>query len=392
MTGAVTAQVPARRLAGFYFAYYAVVGALMPFLPLYLQWRGFRPSEIGYALGAMAAVRILAPNLWGWFADRSGRRLLVMRISAIGALVVFALLPGVSQLLALCVVLALFSVFWNASLPQLEALTLAHLRGDMGRYARIRAAGSIGFIAAVMGLGALIDLLGEAVIPGWILVVLAGVLACSLIIHDVPRVVDLAPVSSLWQVLRRREVWLLMLVFILVQISHGPYYTFFSLYMEQNGYNKSAIAALWSLGVFCEVALFLFMPNLWRRASLQRLFLLALAATVIRWVLTVLAPGHLPLLILAQVLHLASFGVVHAVIVKLVHQYFPSRMQGQGQALLSSLGYGLGGSLGALIAGQLWETSGPLSIFVFAAVVSLVALLLALLGWRHTPGESESAP
>lgn len=384
-------RVPARQLAGFYFAYYAVVGAIVPFLPVYLQWRGFRPGEIGVALAAMAAVRVIAPNLWGWWADRSGRRLLIIRATTAAALGIFVLLTQVQGLVALCAMLGLFSLFWNASLPQLEAVTLGHLQGSLGRYGRIRAGGSIGFVAAVMGLGALIDRAGESVIPAWIFAMLAGTLLASLVIHDAPKLEESALAQSFRQILRRREVWILLTITVLVQVSHGPYYAFFSLYMEQSGYSRLATGALWSFGVICEIGLFLFAPGVWQRWPLVRLLQVALVATVIRWILTVIAPGHLLILVSAQALHLASFAIVHTVTVQLVHQLFPARLHGQGQALISSLGYGLGGAMGAFIAGQLWETSGPVSMFVFATIVASVALIIALVGLKEAQLRTKAA-
>ena len=48
----------------------------------------------------------------------------------------------------------------------------------------------------------------------------------------------------------------LLLACALMQASHGPYYVFFSIHLEDLGYSGGEIGALWALAVVAEVALF----------------------------------------------------------------------------------------------------------------------------------------
>ena len=83
------------------------------------------------------------------------------------------------------------------------------------------------------------------------------------------------------------------------------------------------------------------------------------------------------MLVIAQLLHAATFGSFHAAAIHLVFRFFKGRLQGRGQALYSSLSYGAGGAAGALVSGVLWESFGPTPSFVAGALVSLVAFLVA---------------
>ena len=125
MMGAPAAGIPYWRLSSFYFLYYAFLGAMMPYWSLYLQAVGLDAAAIGVVLAVMAAIRIVAPNLWGWLADRSGRRLLIIRTGAFAALIAFAALLVRTDLWWLVAVVALHSVFWNAILAQYEVITLS---------------------------------------------------------------------------------------------------------------------------------------------------------------------------------------------------------------------------------------------------------------------------
>src|SRR5690606_22961750 len=118
---------PYWRLSGFYFFYFATLGALMPYWSLYLQDRGFDAPAIGSLLALLAVTKIVAPYLWGWVADHSGRRMVMIRIASLASVLCFAgvFFPG--GFLWLALVMFLFSFFWNAGLPQFEVTTLRFL-------------------------------------------------------------------------------------------------------------------------------------------------------------------------------------------------------------------------------------------------------------------------
>src|SRR3990167_1007203 len=79
----VTEQaLPYWRLSGFYLCYFALLGATAPFLGLYFEYLGFSPARIGELVAIPMLMRCVAPNLWGWLGDRSGKRLLIVRIGA----------------------------------------------------------------------------------------------------------------------------------------------------------------------------------------------------------------------------------------------------------------------------------------------------------------------
>ena len=376
-------QLPYVRLSGFYFFWFATLGAMLPYWGLYLQKHGFAPSTIGLAFGVMMASKLIAPTIWGWLADRRGSRIGLIRLAALTALLVFLVLTQVHIAWALILLMGIYGFFWNASLPQFEAITFNHLGEDEYRYGRIRLWGSLGFIISVVSLGPILDRQGIEPLPIWIALGLSGILIASLLAPE-RRVGQRKEesVEGLMAVMKKPEVFSLMLVCFLSQLSHGPYYTFFSIYMEEFGYSRMMIGWLWALGVIAEVGVFLFMQRLLSGLGPRNLMLLALAATAIRWVLLALLVEYLPALLFAQLLHMASFGIYHAVAVNLIHRMFRGKLQGRGQALYSSLSFGAGGGLGAWLGGSLWEVWPPQAVFLASAAVALLAFVIALLGLR----------
>ena len=116
------------------------------------------------------------------------------------------------------------------------------------------------------------------------------------------------------------------------------------------------IGFLWALGVCSEVILFIFMRRLLAKFSLRQMLLVSVLLSIIRWLLIAWGAQQISLLLLAQLLHAATFAATHAVAIHLVHQYFGAQHQGKGQALYSSLSFGLGGMLGSFYSGYLLES------------------------------------
>jgi PPP family 3-phenylpropionic acid transporter len=173
----------------------------------------------------------------------------------------------------------------------------------------------------------------------------------------------------------RPPVFSLLLACFLIQASHGPYYTFFSIYAEDNGYSRSIVGQLWSLGVLAEVAVFYYMYRWLPKYGAKFLLVTAMLLTVIRWWLIAYYVEYLSILLFAQLLHAASYGLFHASAIHLIDEYFPGKIQGRGQALFSSISFGLGGSLGSLVSGYTWNSIGPSYVYLLAMGIAQIALI-----------------
>jgi PPP family 3-phenylpropionic acid transporter len=162
-----------------------------------------------------------------------------------------------------------------------------------------------------------------------------------------------------------------------VAVSHGTLYTFLTLHLQRLGYSGTLIGFLWTLGVLAEIVVFFYLPALFRRYALSTLMMASAALGVIRFQMIGWAADWLALLLIAQVLHAATFGCYHAAAVAAVHRIFAPHAQARGQALFSSLGYGAGGAAGALSAGWAWDFGGPGLAFTVSSLAALAGLLLA---------------
>jgi PPP family 3-phenylpropionic acid transporter len=364
------------RLGGFYFVYFLMLGGVAPYFSLYLRKLAFDGVEIGTLLALMPLARVFAPNAWAWIADHQGQRRPLVRMTTAAAALSCAGLLLAKSFGGLFVVILVLNIFWCAALPLVEATTMGHLKGRLGDYGRIRVWGSISFVISVVLLGQILDRTGIL----WLPVMLVTLFAlCALAAWALP--VDQVPPhhedhARLREIVRRPEVVALFAACFLMALAHGPYNTFYSIHLVEIGYSKSSVGWLWALSVVGEVFVFLLMPRLMQRFTIPAIIMFSLGCAVVRFLLIGWFAQSLALMVLAQLMHAATFGAHHAAALAAIHHLFRGRTQARGQALYTSLGFGAGGAAGGFASGWLWQHTTPALTFTFAAGAALLALLV----------------
>lgn len=372
-------MTPALRLSAYFCAYFLYAGALVPYFALYLAARGYSAGEIAVVLAMPQLARIVAPSFWGWLADRTGAARAIVILSAAAVLAGFVMLSAVDGYGAAVAIVLGMSLVSAGALPLVESLTLGSLEGHTERYGPIRVWGSAGFIIGVLGTGAWLD----AHTPHSLLGVIIGLAALTLAVScfvpagTVQRGADHSRVG-LATVLLRPEVLAFFGACFCMNAAHGTLYAFYSIYLEAEGYSKTAIGLLWTLGVVAEIGLFLVLPRLLRRYSLRSVLAASLVCAGVRFAMIGWGVHSPVLLALAQLLHAATFGAFHAASVAMVHRLFTGALQARGQTLHSSLSYGLGGTTGTLLAGWSWAALGPEPSFALSAAFGLVGAALVI--------------
>lgn len=370
------------KLSSFYFFYFALLGGFAPYWGLFLEDSGFNALEIAQITSILMVTKIIAPNVWGWVGDHTGRRLELVRYGSFLTAVFFLAFYLDDRFWWYILVMAMFSFFWNAVLPQFEVITLYSLGERRDRYSRVRLWGSLGFVASVVVLGAIFDYVAISHLPDFLLAIIIFIGLCSLFKFAQPAHNIHRAKGSFMRALKSPLVVSFLVINFLLQLSHGPYYTFYSIYMEDLGYGRSIIGVLWALGVIAEVLLFIVMHKLLQRYTLRRIILVSLILTTVRWILVGTLSDVLIFVVLAQCFHAASFGAMHAVAIQFVHEYFPQGSQGQGQAIYSSVSFGAGGALGAILSGTIVVGYGAAAAFNLAAAVAALALVVGYVSFN----------
>lgn len=349
-------------IGAFYFFYFAVVAVHIIFMPKVLDMVGFSPSQIGIIFATAPLVRFIVP-----FAFLRGLKLERSTFNAALGLLLAGTVgfyPALNSFWALMACNITLGIGLSLTLPYVEVIALEHIGKE--RYGKIRLFGSIGFILVALVLvtqlhtpqTAVIYLIGSALVTVWI-----GYRIGGLSQHQETQALPSVSATSL---LGHPWLWLGML---LMQVSFGPFYNFFTIYTTDHGVTLDMTIYLWSFGVIVEIVMFYFQGPLLRR-NLLLVVQLCAGATALRWLLVHLYPDDLPLLFLSQSIHALSFALFHtAAISHLYHLYAHRKL---AQQFFFGIAYGLGGFIGAFGAGYIYEY-WPQMLFAAASLTALLA-------------------
>jgi len=374
----------------FFFAYYGYIGVFSPYASLYFADRGVSAVQIGVLMSMMQVMRIFGPNLWGWVADHTRRRVMVLRVTSAASALVFCGMFWGEAFVFFFVLMLVLNLFTSAQGPLSEALMLSSMRGDLTHYGRLRLWGSVGFIVTVVTAGQVLDWQGIRLMPWIALGLLVMVAAVALHMREevaMPRSQD---TPSVRQLLKQREVIAFFISTFLMIAAHASLYVYYSLYLSQIGYSKTVIGLMWSLGVVAEILFFYFQAPLFRRFGIPTLMLTSLLIGVVRFSMIGFGAESLVMLLIAQILHAATFGVHHSASVATLQRWFAGPLQARGQALFISVSYGLGGSLGGLLLSACWDTFGARLVYMIAALFCFAGWIAAALSyrWQESPGRA----
>jgi PPP family 3-phenylpropionic acid transporter len=378
------ASRPAQSLnfALFFFAYYGYVGVFSPYASLYFADRGLSATQIGILMSLMQVMRIFGPNVWGWVADQSRRRVLVLRLTSVAAALTFCGMFVGQTFVFFFALMVTVNLFTSAQGPISEALMLSSMRGDLTHYGRVRLWGSVGFIVLVTVSGYALDWQGIELMPWIALLMLVMVTSVTFSLHEEPSTQHAQPSNSVRELLSRKSVLSFFASTFLMIAAHSSLYVYYSLYLSDMGYSKTVIGLMWSLGVIAEILFFFYQAPLFRRFGVRKLMLFSLAVAVVRFLMIGWGAQSLAILLVAQVLHAATFGVHHSASVATLQRWFAGSLQARGQALFISISYGLGGTVGGLLLSACWDTFGARWVYVLAAIMSLLGLVAAQLSYR----------
>lgn len=353
-----------------FFLYFAYVGLVSPYASLFFLERGFSVIEISVLMSMLQITRILGPFSWGWLSDYFSDRVGIMRFCASLAALTFLWIFYLHTYAAFFVWMFLLHTILSSLMPLGEAATVHALFKDNSfdkHYGRLRLWGSIGFIAMVLFAGELFDRKGIDFYPIVGSVVLIALALATFLLRE-PKMERRKMVKGeLLVVLFNPDVrWFLISGFFMI-FAHAALYVFYSLYLSDLGYDKFEIGLFWALGVFAEVLFFYFQSAVLSRLDPEVVLQASFGIGVIRFALIAFFPLTW-VLILAQVMHAGTFAAHHSAATKLLQRWFTGPLQARGQALMATVSYGLGGTLGGLCAGWLWDLTLPRNVFVMSAL------------------------
>jgi MFS family permease len=340
----------------------------------------------------------LAVPVWGHMADVVLGRLVALRVGVIGSTIAVLglLLDGPPVVVALIIVV--YAAFESALAPLADALAVNALASTPRAYARVRLLASLGFAGASVLAGRLYNETGYD--PAYVLwaVAGAGIVVATWWVPDIARYRGPGPATgegagrlrppalgrggSFTLVLRTQpRLRGLLFGLGLVHVGMIAGFTFLALRLLQLGGQASDVALSAGLSAVAEIPAMAVIPRIVARTGSRAL----LVAGIVLYGLVMATWAFLddPTLIIGtRLLSGVALAAIAITAVMTIAALLPAELQGTGQGLYQSVGYGVAAVVANSVGGLVYGSGGAMPLFLGCAVLAAIGALVA---WRSVP-------
>jgi PPP family 3-phenylpropionic acid transporter len=364
-----------------YFIYFGVLGIFLPYFNLYCYRLGFSGFQIGVLSALRTAATVLFPLFWGTLADRFQIRRPIYIFCNFISTGIWVFYLYTSDFWIMLVITILYGTFYAPIISFLEAFTMDVLAGEKKSYGRIRAWGSMSFILVVIVVGKVIDLYSVDVI---LVLILVGSLVQAVISANIPDIKIKKPklTKTGAQFLSEIQVVVFLFCAFLMLVSHGAYYGFFSIHLENLGYGSTFIGLAWAVAVISEILVMVQSKEIFKRFSLENVLVFSFIMAAFRW-FTLFFTTSPVIILLIQITHAITYGTFHIASILYIDSLSPDEAKTLGQAVNNAVTYGLGIMIGFFMSGYLYESTGSFFLFGVSGLIALAGGIL-LKGFQIT--------
>lgn len=348
------------KLSAFYFFYFSAVGVYIIFLPKVLHDIGYSPAHIGIIFALAPLMRFVTPFLFLKHVklDQSMFKKALFLSVLSSTLFYFT----INNFYAFMFNNAILGVCLSLILPYIEVIALKALGKE--RYGKSRLFGSIGFMLISLVLAQFLTNPYVALHYYLATNILTVLFSLLLLTYDVEHKEN----NSTHEPFSFLKYWPFWLSIFLMQMSFGGFYNFFTIYETEHGISLEMTSYLWTLGVLCEIVMLYFQAPLLKN-NLLLIIKFSIAMTALRWLLLYAFPESLTITFITQSMHAFSFGLYHSAVIIYLYSLYSNKKL--AQQFMYGVAYGLGGFLGAVIAGWLYGEN----LFLYSSLFALLSFL-----------------
>jgi PPP family 3-phenylpropionic acid transporter len=365
-----------------YFFYFGVMGIFLPYFNLYCKHIGFTGFQIGVIYGLRTLSMVFFSLFWGFVADRHSIRKPVYILCNAFACAAWALYLFTEEFVPMLVITLIYSVFYGPIIAFLEAFTMDSLGQEGGskrRYGNIRVWGSMNFILVAMIVGRIMDAFPLKIV---LVLILAGSVLQLLFSPAVPYrtrpTLTATFFSHVGQFMNRRTLVFLLCSFLML-VSHGTYYGFFSIHLEQLGFSRTFIGSAWAVASLAEIFVMLRSDLIFQRFSIRSVLLFSFAVAALRWLILCFFVSSW-MILFAQILHALTYGAFHIGCILYMDELSPEGSKTFGQVANNAVSYGLGMMAGFIMSGMFYESAGSLLYLASSATALSGGIIFAFFG------------
>jgi MFS transporter, PPP family, 3-phenylpropionic acid transporter len=361
----------------YYFFVYGAMAALVPYLVIYYQGLGLSGSQIGLLVGIPTLMSLLSTPVWGGLADATNKKRLLLGIAILLSMTMVGVLSVTTVFLWLILVVTLYAFNAAPIIPMMDSTVMELLGEHKDHYGKLRLWGAVGWGLSAPVIGWLIKGQGIQWSFWGYLVQMAVVF---IVVMNLP-VAHASLGGRYWQGLRGllQDIrWRLFLLVVFISgIGSSVLSNYLFLRLNDLGASTTLMGLALTVATISELPVFFYSGALIKRWGARPLLEFSLFVYVFRALLISILPAA-GMILPVQLLHGLTFSITWAAGVSYARQIAPVGMSATAQGLFSGTFFGLGGAVGALLGGMLYQAVGSALLFRYMALVVLAAALFFL--------------
>ena len=357
-----------------YFLYFGVLGLFLPYFNLYCYHLGFSGFQIGVLSSLRTLTTALFPMVWGALADKFFVRRPIYIFCSFISTAIWALFLLTTDFKAMLVITIFYGIFYAPIISFLESFSMDLLGSKKTRYGHLRVWGSISFILTVVVVGRAIDALSTEII---VILILAGSMAHAVLSLNIPtaKKTRKSDFSSGVRALLNRRVIIFQFCAFLMLVSHGTYYGFFSIHLDNLGYSSTFIGIAWALASIAEIFVMINSDRIFKRFSYENVLIFTFLVAGLRWIMLFYATSAW-LILISQLFHAVTYGAFHVASILYIDKLTPDDAKTLGQAVNNAVTYGFGIMVGFLFNGYFFDIIGAPALFIISGLLAFFGGLL----------------
>ncbi|SDN31719.1 MFS transporter [Alkalicoccus daliensis] len=366
------------KLKGTLFFFHASMTIMVSYLPVYFQFLGLTPTEIGILLAVGPAAAIIAQPFWGFMSDKWKTVKKVLLLCLAGTLGIGFILFQLSHFLLIIPVIYIFFSFLSPAGGLGDSLAQKVSMEKGVSFGSIRMWGSLGFGSASLAGGYLLSWIGIQHIYAVFAVFIVMAFIFAAMAPDSTPSRKPVKLESTKQLIKDKQLVLFLMFVFSISLTHRINDTFIGLYIVDLGADESVIGMAWFIGVFTEA--FVFATSVYWMRKFHPLTLIVIAASVytIRWGLMWFAPNA-SFILAIQATHGIAFGIFYLTAFQFVTTLVPRELTSTGHLLFISVFFGFSGVVGSSFGGIIVDLFDLKTLYGIMAGLAALGVVGALL-------------
>jgi PPP family 3-phenylpropionic acid transporter len=339
-------------LSLFYFLFFALIGDYVIFMPkMYSAF--FTPAQIGIIFSMLPIARFLTPFLFF--------KLIINKTTFLFSLIISTLATFLLLTHNFYIILTAFFLFgacFSVVFPYIESIAIEKLKE---KYGQARVFGSLGF----MLFGIIFSYFKINFIYIFIILMILTNIVSLYFLEEKSIKKETKSINFL-------IAWKFWTALILMQISFGGFYNFFTIYNLNHNIPKEINGWLWAIGVISEIIVFLIQHKFIKKHHPLFWIKISILLTSIRWLILYIFAGKVLFIAISQLIHAFSFAIFHTSALLYLSKIYQNKTL--SQQFYAGIGYGFAAFLGSIISGWLYGDN----LFLYESLIALLGFLIML--------------